>query len=83
MKFVISNVEWDIEDIMEEEGIEDYDEMVEQLDLPQDDFEIELDYELEDEDNPTADEMSEIDELLADAISDKYGYCINSFDWNN
>ena len=82
MKFEISHVTWDVEDEMEENGFSSSDEAVESLELPTDDFEIEIDYELENPENgPTEDEMMEIEELLSDKISDEYGFCTVDFSW--
>lgn len=81
MKIVVSDVDWDVEDDMDELEIS-YDEAVKQFDLPTDSFIVEIDYELEDDVNgPTDEEFEEINDLVADAISDEYGFCVNNFSW--
>ena len=58
------------------------DEAVEQFDLPTDSFVVEIDYELKDNVNgPTDEEFEEINDLVENAISDEYGFCVNDFSW--
>jgi len=82
MKFEIIHATWDVEDEMEDNGILTYDAAVENFDLPTGDFDIEIDYELEDpEAGPTKEEAVEIEELLSDKISDEYGFRILYLEW--
>ena len=81
MKILASDVDWDVEDEMDEMGIS-YDEALEELDLPSDSFIVEIDYEIEDDVNgPNEEEFEEINDLVSDAISDEYGFCVNNFSW--
>ena len=82
MKILVSDVKWDVEDEMNDNDIVTYDEAVEQFDLPTDSFVVEIDYELEDDVNgPTDEEFEEINDLVENAISDEYGFCVNDFSW--
>ena len=70
MKFEISHVTWDATE-----------EEVKKLGLPTDDFEIEIDYDLEDPtEGPTEEEFDEIDTLLYQAISEEYAEPLD-FGW--
>lgn len=83
MQFRITNIVWDVDDIMEEDGIS-YEDACDQQNLPTDYFTIDIPYEIADPANgPTDEEMQEIDDELADAISDEYGFCIYEFSWDN
>lgn len=71
MRFEISHVDWNLTD-----------EQIKKLGLPTDDFEIEIDFELEDEDaGPTEEEFYQIDGELREAIGDKYGVEPFDFGW--
>ena len=71
MRFEISHVDWNISE-----------KEIKKLGLPTDDFEIELDFDLEDEDaGPTEEEFDQIDGELREAIADKYGVEPFDFGW--
>ena len=71
MKFEISHVDWNLSE-----------SEIKRCKLPTDDFEIEIDYELEDDQaGPTEEEFDEIDFLLREAIGDKYGIEPFDFGW--
>ena len=71
MRFEISHVDWNISE-----------KEIKKLGLPTDDFEIEIDFDLEDEDaGPTEDEFDQIDYELRVAIGDKYGVEPFDFGW--
>ena len=71
MRFEISHVDWNISE-----------KEIKKLGLPTDDFEIEIDFELEDEEaGPTEDEFDQIDGELREAIADKYGVEPFDFGW--
>lgn len=72
IKIECYNIDWDIDD----EDYEDY-----EIYLPQN-----VTFEFEDEDDIEeyyeAKENSDVDDWLSDKLSDKYDFCVNSFDYN-
>ena len=82
MIITVRDCVWDVDEIMNVEEI-DYETACKQNGLPLDDFMVEVDYEIEDPANgPTDDEFSELDDLVADAVTDKYGFCIDGCGWD-
>lgn len=82
MRFTIDHCIWDV-NVDPIKDCDAYENELKRLGLPNDDFSVEIDYELEDEDEgPTEEEMMEIDDILAEAIYDKYNCPIVEFSWD-